>query len=148
MTTRALLPWPVYALCASLCLIVVFTSFKLVSGSITPFLFALIGNGVNTLGHLFFVARARAQGRLPSLALPFSALMLAGLVGCILPVNDSSVVFMFQAGAPMSVALPVLTAGNVFLTVMFGLIVLNETMHFKRVVGLGFIIIGIVLLNV
>lgn len=145
---RADLLWLGYAGFAAACFVILFTCAKLASGSITPFLFAFAMNFVNFLGHGAFVARARMRGRITSLAMPGSSLALFLCIGVIITINDTASVYMFKTGAPLSVAMPVFTAGNVFLTVLFGLVIMREKLALRQILGLVCIGAGIALLNV
>jgi len=142
------LHWLVFVGCAVLCFIVTFMSAKLSSNEITPLLFALIINVVNALGHSSLVLKARLEHcDKYRFSMPSRSWLIALLTGVVIASNDTSVSYMFKSGADLSVAMPIFTSANVFLTVLFGLIIMKEHLKPKQLVGLICIIIGVACLN-
>lgn len=145
--------WLPYAALAALSFIGVYISIKLASDGMTPLLFALVLNLANALGHFFILLRGSFArgGAAPGISRFFmrpGSLMIALGLGGIAAINDTSAFYMFQNGAPVSVAIPVFTAGSVFLTVIFALFVLRESLTLTRTAGLFLIILAIGLINV
>jgi multidrug transporter EmrE-like cation transporter len=80
--------------------------------------------------------------------LPKQTLYVAILIGFIITTNDLTSIYMFKTGADLSISMPIFTAGNVFLTIIFGLLVMKEKINIKQFCGLISIVGGIILLNV
>lgn len=145
--------WLPYAILAALSFIGVYISIKLASGGMTPLLFALVLNLANVSGHVIILLWQAFISKAPPPVLsrffmrPGSLLIALGL-GMVAAFNDTSSFYMFQNGAPVSVAVPIFTAGNVFLTVIFALLVLKERLSLTRMSGLLMIVLAIGLVNV
>ncbi len=145
--TPALLPWQVYVLIVVIAFTINFVCFKIGGMVVTAILFGFVANFVNFAGHVTNILRKMAFSRF-RFSIPWHVFPLALLGGFIVSSNDVSGALMFKAGAPLSIATPVFSAGNVILTVLFGFIVLKETLSSAQRLGLLFAVAGIVLLNV
>ena len=140
--------WAFYAAMASASFVLFYLMVKLGSSGSSAFLFAFVTTAVNFLGHVFVIVREKILSKPVRFRMLPATFMLALVTGVMVAFNDVSAVYMFQNGAPVSVAVPVFTIGNVFLTVLFGLIVFKEKLYWKRASGLVLIILSIGLLNV
>ena len=141
-------PWLVYVLISSVFFTAVFVTMKVVSADVTPLLFAFLVNVMNVVVHGALLLADKARGRFKFHKMQRQTFWVAVLIGVFISSNDTMATYMFKANAPMSIAVPVFAAGNVFLTALFGVFVMREGVTRKKVFGLLCIIFGIVLLNV
>ena len=126
-----------------------FISMKLGSNELTPFLFVSIVIFCNWLGHTLLLLWGKyKQKKNINFNLPKQTLYVAILIGFIITTNDLTSIYMFKTGADLSISMPIFTAGNVFLTIIFGLLVMKEKINIKQFCGLISIVGGIILLNV
>lgn len=147
-TKQGKISWPVWVAFTCVFFVLYFMCNKLASGEVTPFVYAFIISFVNFLGHIFLVVRARVKNGAMPLKFPTSALVIGLVVGVFITINDTSVLYMFKAGAPLSISMPVLASGSIFITILFGVLVLHERLSLKQGGGLACILLGIVMLNV
>ena len=139
--------WLVYAVITTVLFTAIFLLYRLGSQTMNPFFFAFIVNAINFIGHAVNVGRLRMTQKV-SLAVPASMIGLACLIGLCVSSNDVNAVLIFGAGAPMSVAMPVLSSAIVLLTVLFGVMLLRERLSKIQILGMVCAVIGIGLLNV
>lgn len=55
--------------------------------------------------------------------------------------------FIFENGAPLSVAMPILSVGSNLLIVLFGVVILKEHLSKRKMIGMAFAVAGIILLK-
>lgn len=140
--------WAFYAALSLFGFIIVFVSFKIAGNMATPLLFALIVHIVNFLGHVFLVVMTSKKKMTESLHISKTMLWLAFVCGCFTAVNDTAIIYMFKTGGPISLAVPIFLAVSVFLTAVFGILIMKEKLSFRRICGLVLIVVSIVMLNV
>lgn len=142
--------WLFYAVIVTAGFVVAFTGFKLGSPeTITPFAFLFIAMMIGAAGHVLFYFRRPGRSLKdfrPLMRKPVTVMFI--MTGTILASNDLNFLLMLGRGAPVSIAVPLFTAFSLLLVVVFGIIFLKEKLTTIRVVGFGFALIGMGLLNV
>lgn len=140
-------PWLLFALTAGVGLVGYNLSAKLGGGNLPPVVFATImyAAGLITVVPLFLMyMRDKELSFLSSLPLP--AMAFAAVAGVSVILVDTSVALMFGKGAPMGLGMTLVSIISLGLTLVVGLIFLNERHSMINVAGLALALIAVPLM--
>ncbi len=138
--------WLFYVFLSVFSLVFGFTFVKLASVEIHPLLYTTTGFVATTLcSFLIVLCRNINKARA---GLSRHTLLLALVIGLIAASNDLNQILMYFAKAPLSISIPLFSAGGIILYVLAGVLFFRERISRIQMLGIVFAASGIVLLNV
>ena len=139
------LPWPFYAGIVIFGATGLHVFSKLAKGTIDP-----TSGLVFAMGAAFVFALLLSQFADSSFVKSFGnikGIALYALVGVSVALANIGIFWMFQAGAPISIATPLVRFGPAVFAVLLGVLLFNEVLKIHHVIGLIFGVISFYLLT-